>query len=92
MVDPTEHVAYFKSLRLQALADGAIAFVGWLYATLQKTEQLQAQEMMQRFTASQYSTLSWLEQHLDNFTELFGIGEIAVACLPEYIDFRFPEK
>ncbi|QOW47110.1 MULTISPECIES: hypothetical protein [Acinetobacter] len=45
-------MAYFKSLRLQALADGAIAFVGWLYATLQKTEQLQAQKMMQRFTAS----------------------------------------
>lgn len=91
-VYPTERVSYFKSLRLQALADGAMAAVGRLYAELQKPEQLQAQAMMQRFAASQHSTLVWLEQHLDNFTEHFGIGEIAVACLLEYIDFRFPDS
>lgn len=91
LVYPTERVAYFKGLRLQALADGTMTAVGRLYAELHKPEQQQSAEMIQRFVATQKSALSWLEQHLDNFTENFAIGEIAVACLLEYINFRFPE-
>ncbi|MDQ9022905.1 glutathione S-transferase N-terminal domain-containing protein [Acinetobacter sichuanensis] len=92
LIYPTERVEYFKSLRLQALADGAMSAVGRCYAELKKPEHLQSQDMLQRFQATQVATLIWLEQHLDNFTKNFGIGEISVACLLAYIDFRFPEQ
>lgn len=92
LVYPVDRIEYFKNLRLQALADGAMAATDRRYAELKKPESQQSIEMLQHFKTIQESTLIWLEQHLENFTENFTVGEISVVCLLSYIDFRFPDS
>lgn len=87
---PIERVHYFKDMRLQALADGAMAAIGRLYAEYQKPEQEQSEKMIQRFIETRQSSLNWLAKHLEDFAEGITVGAIAVASFLDYINFRFP--
>lgn len=88
---PSERVAYFKTLRVQALADGAIERAARLYMEGQKREHEQDQRMVERCIEVRESSLDWLEKNFDDFESQSTIGAISVACYLSYLDFRFED-
>ncbi len=88
---PIERVAYFKNMRFQALADGAMTATGRLYAEYQKTEQARSTKMIQRFNDTKQASLQWINQHFSDLSTEPTIGGVSVACFLDYICFRFPE-
>jgi glutathione S-transferase len=87
---PSDGARRWRALRLQALADGAMTAVGRLFADERHPESERASGMMARFAAARDAVLDGLEQ--ESLQAEPEIGEIAVAALLGYLDFRWPER
>jgi glutathione S-transferase len=80
----------WRALCLQGLADGAMTATGRLFAEERRPEGERAGPMAARFTAARDAVLDRLDaEELQLEPE---IGEIAVAALLAYLDFRWPER
>lgn len=78
------------ALLLQGLADGTMTAMGRLFADEHRPRSERSEQMMHRFAEAREAALSWLES-----TELQDepeIGEISVAALLGYLDFRWPDR
>jgi glutathione S-transferase len=78
--------ARWKALSLQALADGACTAAGRLYADERRGPGQRSEAMLDRFRAGIEATLRQLETI--GLADRFAVGEIAVAVLLGYLDFR----
>jgi len=83
---PPAGPARWEALSLQALADGASTAAGRLYADERRGPGQRSEAMLARFRAAIDATLRRLET--SELTERFTIGEISVAVLLGYLDFR----
>ncbi|WP_437730087.1 glutathione S-transferase family protein [Sorangium sp. So ce1335] len=79
-----------RALRLQGLTDGATTAAGRLFAAERRAAQ-HPDPMAPRLEQAIAASLDALETEPLS-TELFTIGEIGVACLLGYLDFRWPER
>ncbi len=80
----------WRALSLQALADGACAAAGRLFADENRPANERSEAMLHRFAEAVEATLDHLER-----TALFDpptIGEISIAVLLGYLDFRWPNR
>jgi glutathione S-transferase len=80
----------WAALRLQGVADGAMTAAGRLFADERRPATERAGAMMARFAAARDAALDWLEEQ--PLLAEPEIGEIAVAALLGYLDFRWPER
>jgi glutathione S-transferase len=87
---PSKGPERWRALRLQGIADGAMTAVGRLFADERRSERARTETMLQRFAAARDAVLDALE-HEDLNAEL-QIGEIAIAALLGYLDFRWPDR
>jgi glutathione S-transferase len=87
---PSQGPERWRALRLQGIADGAMTAVGRLFADERRSERARTETMLQRFAAARDAVLDALE-HEDLNAEL-QIGEIAIAALLGYLDFRWPDR
>jgi len=81
-----------KALRLEALADGMAEA-----AVLRRMESvrpvaLQSEDWMGLQARTVERALDALEQEVESWGQLFGIGQISVACALGYLDFRFSHE
>lgn len=88
---PFSPEARWRTLRLQALADGAMTAAGRLYADENRPAEQRSAAMLDRFRTTLDAALSYLEP-LSLAPDLPRIGEIATAALLGYLDFRWPER
>lgn len=86
---PTSGDARWKALRLQALADGILdaAVLRLMETRRPATEQSKAWMERQRTVVNR--GLDWLEQHVAGLDDTVTIGNITVAIVGDYLDFRF---
>ena len=86
---PTSGDARWKALRLQALADGILdaAVLRLMETRRPATEQSKAWMERQRTVVNR--GLDWLEQHGTGLDDTVTIGNITVAIVGDYLDFRF---
>ena len=86
---PTSGDARWKALRLQALADGILdaAVLRLMETRRPATEQSKAWMERQRTVVNR--GLDWLEQHVTGLDDTVTIGNITVAIVGDYLDFRF---
>lgn len=80
-----------QALLLQGLADGACTSAGRLFADEQRPPGERSEAMLERFK----TTLEAVLDHLDASSlsvEAPTIGEISVAALLGYLDFRWPDR
>ena len=80
----------WRALSLQALADGAVTAAGRLFADENRPAGERADAMLTRFRQAIEASLDRLES-----AELSSdptIGEISVAVLLGYLDFRWPDR
>ena len=87
---PPAGTARWKALRLQGAADGAMTAMGRLFADERRPANERSEAMMRRFVEAREATLDWLEQA--DFAPNPTIGEISVAALLGYLEFRWPER
>jgi glutathione S-transferase len=87
---PGEGPERWRTLLLQALADGAMTAMGRLFADERKSLGQPPSEMQERFHIAREATLDRLEGEPLLAEPL--IGEIAVAALVGYLDFRWPDR
>lgn len=74
----------------QGLADGTMTAMGRLFADEHRPQAERSEQMMHRFAKARDAALSWLETaELRDEPE---IGEISVAALLGYLDFRWPGR
>jgi glutathione S-transferase len=81
-----------KALRLEALADGIAEA-----AVLRRMESgrpavLQSEDWVALQVRTVERALDALEQEVESWGQLFGIGQISVACTLGYLDFRFSHE
>lgn len=87
---PVESPERWRALRLQGIADGAMTAAGRLFADERRAENERASAMMVRFATARDAVLDQLEGEALQAEP--GIGEIAVAALLGYLDFRWPDR
>lgn len=87
---PQEGPKRWRTLLLQALADGAMTAMGRLFADERKSPGQPPSGMQERFCAAREAALDQLEGETLRAEPL--IGEIAVAALLGYLDFRWPDR
>lgn len=80
----------WRALLLQGLADGALTAVGRLFADERRAPHERAAQMLVRFAEAREAVLERLEQ--EALSPQPGLGEIAVAALLGYLDFRWPRR
>ncbi|MDH3759560.1 MAG: glutathione S-transferase family protein [Gammaproteobacteria bacterium] len=90
---PSDADRRFKTLRLQALADGILDLsVALRYETAMRPAELQWQTWIDNQNAKIERALDVLESRCGEFEPSPLIGEITVACALGYRDFRFADK
>jgi glutathione S-transferase len=87
---PQEGPQRWRALLLQGLADGALTAVGRLFADERRAPHERAAQMLIRFAQTREAVLDRLEQ--EPLQEQPMLGEIAVASLLGYLDFRWPDR
>ncbi len=87
---PADGATRWQTLMLQGLADGAMAAVGRLFAEERKPASERSDAMLARFSVARDATLDRLDREMLQYEPL--IGEIAVAALIGYLDFRWPDR
>jgi glutathione S-transferase len=80
----------FAAMRLQALTDGMMdAAVLCRYETAARPEALRWKDWIEGQKRKVFGGLDVLEAEADSWGDEFGIGQIGVACVLGYLDFRF---
>lgn len=87
---PPEGPRRWRALSLQALADGACTAAGRLHADERRRPDERCEAMLLRFEAALEATLDHLED--TPLLDQPAIGEISVAVLLAYLDFRWPAR
>jgi glutathione S-transferase len=87
---PMDAVSRWRALTLQALADGASTSAGRLFADERRPAPERSSAMLQRFAETIQATLDYLERTVLSASPT--IGEISVAVLLGYLDFRWPDR
>jgi glutathione S-transferase len=83
----------WQALRLQALADGILeAAVLMRYENAVRPQPLQWSDWVAGQLGKVRGGLDALEQECAGWGDRFGIGQLTAACVPGYLDFRFPEE
>jgi glutathione S-transferase len=83
----------WQALRLQALADGILeAAVLMRYENAVRPQALQWSEWVAGQLGKVRSGLDALERECASWENRFSIGQLTAACVPGYLDFRFPEE
>jgi glutathione S-transferase len=83
----------WRALRLQALGDGILeAAVLMRYENAVRPQQLQWGDWVDGQFGKVRSGLDALERECGAWGDRFSIGQIAVACVLGYLDFRFPDE
>ena len=80
----------WRALSLQALADGASATAGRLFADENRPPDQRSEAMLARFAATLEAALDRLEE--EPFAAQPTIGEVAAAVCLGYLDFRWPGR
>lgn len=80
----------WRALSLQALADGACTAAGRLFSDENRRPNERSQAMLVRFAEAIEASLDYLEQAA--LVDPPTIGEISVAVLLGYLDFRWPDR
>jgi glutathione S-transferase len=87
---PRESKARFAALRLQALCDGALdASVLIVYEGRYRPADMRVETWVERQQDKVARALAALEAAPPTLTDLPDVGQIALACLLGYRDFRF---
>lgn len=90
---PSDPERRFRTLRLQALADGILDLsVALRYETAMRPAELRWQSWIENQNAKIERGLDALENRCQDFEPSPLIGEIAVACALGYRDFRFADQ
>lgn len=87
---PPDGPARWQALLLQGLADGAATSAGRLFADERRPADQRSDAMMQRFRIAIDTTLAELDKA--DLSSSFTIGELTVAVLLGYLDFRWPDS
>ncbi|MET0307525.1 MAG: glutathione S-transferase [Sphingomonas sp.] len=87
---PAKGPARWQTLLLQGLADGAMTAVGRLFAEERKPVAERSARMLARFRSARDAALDTLER--EHLRDDPLIGEIAVAALLGYLDFRWSDR
>lgn len=88
---PTNESQKFKTLSLQALADGALdAGILYRYETTLRPTALHWPLWLSAQEAKVKNTLTFFEKDCPNWQDSFDIGQIAVFCALGWLDFRKP--
>jgi len=87
---PVEGPERWRTLLLQGLVDGAMTAMGRLFADERKSPGQPPSEMQERFHIARDATLDRLEGAPLRAEPL--IGEISVAALLGYLEFRWPDR
>ena len=83
----------WRALRLQALSDGILeAAVLMRYENAVRPQALQWGDWVDGQFGKVRSGLDALERECGGWGDRFSIGQIAVACVLGYLDFRFPDE
>jgi len=80
----------WRALSLQALADGACTAAGRLFADENRPVNERSEAMLVRFAETIKATLDYLERTA--LVDPPTIGEISIAVLLGYLDFRWPNR
>ena len=89
---PTDSDRRFRTLRLQALGDGILDLsVAMRYETAMRPENLQWQTWLDFQQEKVHRGLDTLEALCNQFEASPLIGEITIACVLGYRDFRFAD-
>jgi glutathione S-transferase len=80
----------WRALSLQALADGACTAAGRLFADENRPVNERSEAMLVRFAEAIEATLDYLERTA--LVDPPTIGEISIAVLLGYLDFRWPNR
>lgn len=87
---PTEISARFKTLQLQALADGIMDLsVALRYELVMRPTEFHWPDLISHQEEKIARGLAQLEQQCDGFSSEPTIGELTVACTLGYRDFRY---
>ncbi len=86
---PTSGDARWKALRLQALADGILDAAVLRLMETRRPANEQSKAWMERQRTVVNRSLDWLEQHVASLDDTVTIGNITVAIVGDYLDFRF---
>jgi len=88
---PADGAQRWRALRLQGLADGAATAAGRLYADEHRPVAERSETMMDRSRLALTSALDAMQDDRPP-ADACTIGEVAVATLLGYLDFRWPER
>jgi len=89
---PKDPATYFKSRRLESLADGIMDLsVALRYETALRPESLRWAEFITHTNEKIERGLDQLERDCSSFSDTLTIGEIAVGCALGYRDFRYSD-
>ena len=88
---PTSGDARWKALRLQALADGILDAAVLRLMETRRPANEQSKAWMERQRTVVNRSLDWLEQHVASLDDTVTIGNLTVAIVGDYLDFRFPQ-
>jgi len=90
---PREQAARFEALRLQALCDGVLdASVLLVYENRYRPEDKRVQGWIDRQAGKVKRALDALEAAPPKLTPMPDVGQIALACVLGYRDFRFASE
>lgn len=90
---PADPERRFRTLRLQALADGILELsVALRYELVMRPQVLHWQDWIEHQQEKITRGLDALEAQCSGFEAAPLIGEISVACVLGYRDFRYPEN
>lgn len=89
---PQDKTQYFLSLRLEALADGAIPLIDQIVEERYRPAEQRLLDLEARNWKMLYASLDWLEHHIGEFHQQVTIGEISIACFLDYLGFHFRKE
>lgn len=90
---PTEGITRWKTLTLQALADGILdAAILVRYETFLRPESYRWPEWIEGQMLKVYRSLDQLESDVGSLKDSINMGKIGVGCALGYLDFRFSNE
>jgi glutathione S-transferase len=89
---PATGEARWNVLRLQALADGILDAAVSLVLEGRRPEAQRSPAMSDRYRAAIRRAIATLPRELDPGKTSFDLGQIAVACVVGYLEFRLPTE
>lgn len=81
----------WRVLRRQALADGMLDAAVNMVLELRRPEAQRSAVMFQRFQGAIRRCVQQLSAQIEDPSECFDLGQIAIACAVGYVEFRLPE-